>query len=168
MLDGSAEDAAGDVGSEPAVDATGVEEHTAAVRIRPVFGAGRIEARERAVMLSYEAEQRAMTARAIVAEQPLGVDEFTADALYGVEAGRSSIDSRIERLSRSWPLHRMPAIDRAILRQGMWELDERDEIPVAVIINEAVELAHDYSTDESGKFVNGVLSAAAREVRGHG
>lgn len=136
--------------------------------MRPVFGGGRTEARERAVLLSYEAEQRSIGASEIVAEQPLGVDAFTRDALVGIESARAAIDERIDRHSTSWRIERLPAIDRAILRQGVWELTDRPEVPVAVTINEAVELAHDYSTDDSGGFVNGVLSAVAREVRGHG
>lgn len=60
---------------------------------------------------------------------------------------------------------RMPALDRAILRLGTYELTHRPEVPIAVVIDEAVELAKRFSTDDSGRFVNGVLAAIGRSVR---
>ena len=77
----------------------------------------------------------------------------------------SSRDEMIERLAIDWELARMPVIDRNILRLGVYELLERPDIPVGAAISEAVELAKRYSTDESGRFVNGVLSSVASEVR---
>ena len=67
--------------------------------------------------------------------------------------------------ARNWQLSRMPALDRAILRLGAFELAHRPDVPTAAVINEAVELAKEYSTDDSGRFVNGVLSAVAADVR---
>ena len=67
--------------------------------------------------------------------------------------------------AHNWDLDRMPALDRALLRLGAFELVHRPDVPTGAVINEAVELASQYSTDDSGRFVNGVLAAIAREVR---
>jgi len=65
-----------------------------------------------------------------------------------------------------WAMDRMPVVDRALLRMGTFELLAHGDVPTAVVISEAVDLATQYSTDESGRFVNGVLAAIAAEVRG--
>jgi N utilization substance protein B len=82
-----------------------------------------------------------------------------------VHAHTAMIDGLIVRLAPDWPLDRMPAVDRAVLRLGIYELSQRPDVPTAVILDEAVELAKRSSTEESGRFVNGVLAAAARELR---
>jgi N utilization substance protein B len=82
-----------------------------------------------------------------------------------VEVSSESIDAAISSHSRGWSIERMPALDRAILRVGVFELSERPDVPVAVVIDEAVRLAKRFSTDDSGRFVNGVLAAVARAVR---
>jgi N utilization substance protein B len=128
-------------------------------------GIGRREERERAVQLVYEAEQRELDAAAILTEQVLDPEPYTATLVSGVERHRTQIDGLVSRLSRGWTLERMPAIDRAILRVGVYELGHEPEVPTGVVLNEAVELANSYSTDDSGRFVNGVLAAAARELR---
>ena len=71
----------------------------------------------------------------------------------------------ISENAKGWPLDRMPALDRAILRLAIWELTDRPDVPTAVVIDEAVELAKRFSTDDSGRFVNGVLATIARSVR---
>jgi len=88
------------------------------------------------------------------------------DVVSGVSEHASLIDALIARLAPDWPLDRMPAVDRAVLRLAVYELSQRPDVPTAVILDEAVELAKRYSTEESGRFVNGVLAAAARELRG--
>jgi N utilization substance protein B len=85
--------------------------------------------------------------------------------LEGVEASREAIDASIETNARGWALDRMPALDRAILRLAIYELMSRREVPIAVVIDEAVELAKRFSTDDSGRFVNGVLAAVAKQTR---
>ncbi|MEZ5323059.1 MAG: transcription antitermination factor NusB [Microthrixaceae bacterium] len=132
---------------------------------RPLGGVGRREARERALLLVYEASQRGLDAEGIVADQAVGLDPYTDGLIRGVERHGEAINAVIGRLSREWPLERMPAIDRAILRIGVYELGHEPEVPTAVVLNEAVELANSYSTDDSGRFVNGVLAAAAAELR---
>ena len=76
----------------------------------------------------------------------------------------TEIDQMIIKHADGWTIERMPCLDRNILRMATFELLKRDEIPKAVIMDEAVELAKTFSTDDSGRYVNGVLSAIAREI----
>lgn len=132
---------------------------------RPTLG-GRREAREQALLLAYQVEARSGDLEAVLAEQVIDPDPFTAAALSGVFDDLARIDGAISTRLRDWPLDRIAAIDRAVLRVATWELYERPEISTAVVLNEAVELAKRYGTDDSGSFVNGVLSSVARDVRG--
>ena len=90
---------------------------------------------------------------------------YAREIVQGVRDHRTEIDERISAHSTGWSLDRMPAVDRAILRIGVWELGHNLEVPVGVAIDEAVEAAKELSTDDSPRFVNGVLSAVARDVR---
>jgi transcription antitermination protein NusB len=125
----------------------------------------RREARERALTLLYEAEAKSVAPSEILTSLPLEPDRFTAELVEGVEQHQAGIDATIGRLSRGWSIERMPALDRALLRVGVFELTYRPDIPTGATISEAVELAKRFSTEESGRFVNGVLSAVAAEVR---
>ena len=125
----------------------------------------RREARERALSLLYEAETKDVTPSALIAELPVPPDPFAASLVVGVGDRAEEIDALISRHAIGWALDRMPAIDRAVLRMATYELIGFAETPTAGILSEAVELAAAYSTDESGRFVNGVLSAIAAEVR---
>jgi N utilization substance protein B len=82
-----------------------------------------------------------------------------------VEARRADLDAVIAAHARGWTMERMPTIDRNVLRIAAYELAERPDVPVAVVIDEAVELAKRFSTDDSGRFVNGVLAAIAPVLR---
>jgi transcription antitermination protein NusB len=126
----------------------------------------RRQARERALSLLYEAETKSQSPSALVAEQVLEPDDFTVDVVQGVEASGPEIDALITRFAKNWPLARMPALDRTLLRMGVYELTHRADVPTGVVLSEIVDLASIYSTDESGPFVNGVLAAIAAEVRG--
>ena len=126
----------------------------------------RREARERAFSLLYEADTKGSAPQAVLDELPVAPDSFTVALVAGVGGHQARIDSLIERHSIGWALDRMPAVDRALLRMATYELIDRPDIPTAVSISEAVDLATQYSTEESGRFVNGVLSAVAAEVRG--
>ena len=126
---------------------------------------GRREARERALELLYEAETKQTTCAAIVEALPVAPDSYSTDLATGVDDDRAAIDSMIGENAKGWTLERMPAIDRAVLRMATYELLHRSEVPVAVVISEAVELAQQFSTDESGRFVNGLLSAIAKQTR---
>lgn len=131
----------------------------------PSTGPGRHEARERALELLYESDARALDAETLLDALPLDPDPFAAAALRGVDANRTDVDQTINRHSDGWSVERMPPVDRAILRLGTWELMHRADVPTAVVINEAVELAKDYSTERSPAFVNGVLDAVAATAR---
>ena len=128
----------------------------------------RSNARERAVHLLYEAESRDLPVATIVSAQILGVDDLVSLLTAGVSSHPTELDEIITEHSHTWTIHRMPAIDRNILRLAIYELMDRPEVPIAVIINEAVELAKRFSTEESGRYVNGVLSAIAKKVRAKG
>jgi N utilization substance protein B len=125
----------------------------------------RHEARERALSLLYEAESKSITPDEVVDDLPVEPDPFTAVLCQGVTAHGAEIDETIQRFAKNWDLARMPALDRAILRIGVFELAHLDDVPRNVVINEAVELAKRYSTDESGRFVNGMLARIADELR---
>jgi N utilization substance protein B len=125
----------------------------------------RTDAREQVVILLYEAEQRSASALELMAERGVASEDLARALLEGVEASREAIDASIESNARGWALDRMPALDRAILRLAIYELMSRPEVPIAVVIDEAVELAKRFSTDDSGRFVNGVLAAVAKQTR---
>ncbi|HEX4541256.1 MAG TPA: transcription antitermination factor NusB [Acidimicrobiales bacterium] len=121
--------------------------------------------RERALSLLYEAEAKDLRAAALLAQLPVSPEPFVVDLVTGVDGHRDRIDELISRHAIDWTLDRMPAVDRSILRLGAYELLERPDIPVGAVISEAVELAKRYSTDESGRFVNGMLASIASETR---
>lgn len=125
----------------------------------------RTDAREQAVMLLYEGEQRDIDPMRLLDERSLVAAETVGALLSGVGSSRETIDAMITENAKGWPLERMPALDRAILRLAIWELTDRPDVPTAVVIDEAVELAKRFSTDDSGRFVNGVLATIARTVR---
>jgi len=123
------------------------------------------EARERALVLLYEAESRTASVADVVASEVVAPPSMAVDLALGVEAGTSRYDALISSKARGWRLERMPMIDRAILRLALHELVASPDTPTAVVLNEAVELAKRYSTEDSGRFVNGVLAALVPEVR---
>ncbi len=125
----------------------------------------RREARERAVALLYEAEAKNIAPAEVLEQLPVPAEEFTGELVAGVSANLDEIDTLLRAHSRDWKLERMPSLDRAVLRLGTYELCHRPEIPTGAVISEAVELAKQYSTDDSGKFVNGMLSAIAEVAR---
>ncbi|HCB34729.1 MAG TPA: transcription antitermination factor NusB [Acidimicrobiaceae bacterium] len=141
----------------------GPDDRAAADPFAPAPPQRRREARERAVELLYEAEMKGCDAAEIVAAQVLEVDRRAVDLVNGVSAGIEHIDERLGRfLADGWSVERLAACDRAILRQAIFELDAAVE-PVAVVLNEAVVLAHRYgATERSAAFVNGVLAAVVR------
>lgn len=84
----------------------------------------------------------------------------------GVQQQREPINQRISRFAENWRLERMSVIDRNILRLAVFEIYFQDDVPISVAINEAVEIAKRYSTDDSGPFINGILDAMAKEAAG--
>ncbi len=125
----------------------------------------RREARERALSLLYEAEVKGETPDQVLDALPLAPEPFAADLVSGVGEHREEVDALIRRFAKGWSLERMPAIDRTLLRIATYELGHRTDVPTGAVISEAVELAKRYSTDDSGKFVNGLLARIAKELR---
>jgi transcription antitermination protein NusB len=121
----------------------------------------RHQARERALALLYEAEQRQSTVAEVLDALPLAPDRYARALVEGVAEHRAELDALIAGASRHWALDRMPLLDRTILQIGAFELHHRPDVPVAVAIDEAVELAKTYCGDESPGFVNGVLARLA-------
>jgi N utilization substance protein B len=128
----------------------------------------RREARERALSLCYEAEVRGLDADALLAGLPASPDAYAEKVLRGVELRRDEIDAILRKVSEHWALERMPLVDRAVLRIGCYELGWQPDLPTGVVISEAVELAKQYSTKDSGRFVNGMLARIAEDLRGQG
>ncbi len=122
-------------------------------------------ARERALELAYECEQRGLSAAQLLAELQVDPDEYARRLVEGIDDHRDEIDALIRKYSEHWALERMPVIDRALLRMGTYELGWIPETPTAVAITEAVELAKEYSTKDSGRFVNGLLARITEDVR---
>lgn len=116
--------------------------------------------------------------RYTAAQQQVGVDEaesarelsedditFAGELVDGALEHMSAIDQTISDHAKEWRIERMANVDRNVLRLALYEMTYRDDIPVSVSINEAVELAKKFGTEESGKFVNGILGNAARLLK---
>lgn len=122
----------------------------------------RSKARKRALDVLFEAELRGepvleiLSQRAEEGEPP--VPAYTIELVEGVQQHRARIDELLIENAHGWTLDRMPAVDRNILRLGAYELLWQDQVPDAVAINEAVQLARDLSTEGSPAFVNGLLA----------
>jgi transcription antitermination protein NusB len=129
--------------------------------------AARSKARKRAVDVLYESDARGVPATTTLAERIAladpPVNEYTVTLVEGVEANRTRIDEILAEYAEGWTIPRMPGVDRAVLRLGVYELLWREDVPDAVTIDEAVELAKSLSTDESPRFVNGVLARVLRD-----
>ena len=126
----------------------------------------RRDARERALGLLYEAETKGVSGSDVLGGLPVPPDEFAAALVTAVDEHRERIDALLTEHAKGWTLARMPALDRAALRMGTAELITRADVPTPVVLNETVELASRFSTDDSGRFVNGLLAKIATEVRG--
>ena len=131
----------------------------------------RTKARKRALDILFQADVRGEElAIMLAAEAKRAASEpdrqaswlYARDIVDGVIDNRDAIDEQITTFAKDWSLQRMPAVDRALLRIGAWEILYNDEVPTAVAIDEAVELAKEFSTDDSGSFVHGVLARIAR------
>jgi N utilization substance protein B len=126
----------------------------------------RSKARKRALDVLFASELRAESPvealdRAIAdGEGP--TNDYTATLIRGVAEHQSRIDELLSAYSEGWTLDRMPAVDRNVLRLGVWELLYADDVPDAVAVSEAMALVTDLSTDESPQFVNGVLGSISR------
>jgi transcription antitermination protein NusB len=129
--------------------------------------AARSKARKRAVDVLYEADVRGEDALGLLAERLKQADppvpEYAVELVEGVTGNLGRIDEVLGEHSEGWSVERMPPVDRAVLRLALYELTVREDVPDAVVIDEAVELAKSLSTDESPRFVNGVLGRVLRD-----
>ena len=129
--------------------------------------AARSKARKRAVDVLYESDVRGTDPVATLADRrALGdppVNEYTVELIEGLQQHRDRIDAILADYAEGWTVQRMPDVDRAVLRLAVYELLWRPDVPGAVVIDEAVELAKSLSTDESPRFVNGVLARILRD-----
>lgn len=127
----------------------------------------RRDARILALQVLYESDLANHPADAILqrhlreAERPEAVSAYAAKLVSGVAQAREALDARISQLAPEYPADQLAAIDRNILRVALFEL-EGGEVPVKVAINEAVDLAKEFGSDASPRFVNGVLGAATQ------
>ena len=125
----------------------------------------RRRSRERALEILYEAECKDLDFDQLLTELAVAPEPYAARIVSGIERELGRIDDLLDRHATGWPLERMPAVDRSLLRIACYELLEEPDVPTAVVIDEAVELAKTYSTEDSGRYLNGVLSAVAAVVR---
>ena len=120
------------------------------------------ERRERERLKAIKVAEKAEAKRAASEPAREASWHYARDIVDGVIDNGEAIDEQITTFSKDWSLARMPAVDRALLRIGVWEILYNDEVPSAVAIDEAVEIAKEFSTDDSGSFVHGVLARIAR------
>ena len=130
----------------------------------------RSKARKRAVDILFESDLRGLDPLALLAERVGApdlppVNDYAVSLVNGVVAHQQDIDRMLAEQAHGWTVERMPAVDRAVLRLGVFELLFSDEVDDAVAIDEAIELVKLLSTDDSPRFVNGVLGTLARQAR---
>ena len=126
----------------------------------------RRRARRVALDILYEADLLGRAPTVVAGEWEAAgksVPEYAAELVRGVQDNLPAIDDRLGASSEEWTVHRMAAVDRAILRVACYELNE-GTVPAAGAINEAVEAANELSTGDSGRFINGVLGRIARAI----
>jgi N utilization substance protein B len=131
----------------------------------------RTKARKRALDILFEADQRDANLQEVLNERlelsgrETALPEYSATLVRGVIDNWVQINAMIQDASPEWTLARMPAVDRGLLRLGAFEAIFGDDVPTSVAIDEAVELARDLSTDDSPKFINGILGRLASEAK---
>jgi len=128
--------------------------------------AARSKARKRALDILFESEARDVAASTVLDERVRAGDppihEYTAALVRGVAENAPRIDELISSYAQGWSLERMPAVDRNVLRVGVYEILYVEDVPDAVAVSEALNLVRELSTDESPSFVNGVLGNILR------
>lgn len=125
----------------------------------------RREARETALGLLYAAHSRGVEPLEVLAEQPVPPEAYTVQLVEGVAGHIDELDGLIGNYSEGWSTGRMPAIDLALIRIAVYELAHEADVPTSAVLSEVVELVSEYSTEKSGKFVNGVVARIAEELR---
>jgi N utilization substance protein B len=127
--------------------------------------APRHQSRERALTLLYEADLKGEPPTDVLAALPVAPDPYVTTLVTAVGERHERIDELVASAAIGWDLDRMAVVDRNVLRLATAELLACDDVPTPVILNEAVDLASSFSTDDSGRFVNGVLATVASRVR---
>ena len=127
--------------------------------------APRHQSRERALTLLYEADLKGESPEVVLEGLSVTPDEYVTTLMHAVGSRSDEIDALISGAAIGWDIDRMAVIDRNVLRLATAELLCCDDVPTAVILNEAVDLASAFSTDDSGRFVNGVLATIATQSR---
>jgi transcription antitermination protein NusB len=128
----------------------------------------RRRARRRALDILYQADVTRRPALEVLEERREleDLDLFTEELVRGVTENAADLDRLVGEHAEEWTVHRMAVVDRNVLRLACYEMLWRDDVPVAVAIDEAVEAAKELSTEDSGRFVNGILGRIARERAG--
>jgi N utilization substance protein B len=131
---------------------------------------GRRQARRRALDILYQADVTRRPPLVVLDERKEmeELDPFTEELVRGVTDNAAELDRLIGDHAEGWTIHRMAVVDRNVLRLACYEMMWREDVPVAVAIDEAVEAAKELSTGDSGRFVNGILGRIARERAGAG
>ena len=131
----------------------------------------RTKARKRAVDLLYGADVREISLNEAIATESARAEaqpdraaswRYAREIVVGITEHGDEIDELIETYAQGWTIDRMPTLDRAIVRMGIWEIMFNDEVPESVAVSEAVKLASELSTDDSAGFVNGLLGRIAQ------
>jgi N utilization substance protein B len=131
----------------------------------------RTKARKRAVDLLYGADLREISLNEAIATESARAESqparetswrYARDIVVGITEHGDEIDELIETYAQGWTIDRMPTLDRAIVRIGIWEIMFNDEVPDSVAVSEAVKMASELSTDDSAGFVNGLLGRIAQ------
>jgi transcription antitermination protein NusB len=128
--------------------------------------AARSKARKRALDILFAADLRGESGiealERVTEDDGAPTNDYTGVLVRGVEEHRARLDELLASYSEGWTLARMPAVDRNVLRLGLWEMLYADDVPDAVAVSEALALVRDLSTDESPQFVNGILGNLQR------
>ncbi len=124
------------------------------------------QSRERAVLLLFEADSKTVNVEEILSSLDVEPEKYVLEILHAYKVESTKVEELIDEHTKGWKKERLPAFDRAVLRMAISELVRSAEIPVGTIISESVTLCENYSTPESPKFINGVLSTIAHKVRG--
>lgn len=130
----------------------------------PGLGSRR-EAREEALAILYQAELTGDPVADALSAREVAPSEYAVEIAERVDEERDDLDALLGRHLNRWRVERMPLVDRVIARIAAWELSARDDIPTGVVLSEAVEIATQYCAEQSPRFLNGVLSSVADEVR---
>jgi N utilization substance protein B len=125
------------------------------------------KARKRALDILFASEMRSESPvealERAIADGDAPTNDYTATIVRGVEEHQRRIDGLLRTYSEGWSLERMPAVDRNVLRLGVWEVLYAEDVPDAVAVSEALNLVRELSTDDSPNFVNGVLGGIVRD-----